>query len=106
MHVTSDKPFKTRIAATFSLWMCAFRPVSLKYEKSKDDTNAAKFCAALNFWIATSYLSKFGDKELFVDARFKDHYKRVLHDFTYRNVNLSSLEMLYCGVFRPRSREE
>ena len=99
LRVGSDKPRKTRVAAVFSLWVCAFRPVFIEWEKSKDDPAASKFCAALNFWIAESYLSKFGT--VLVGSEFREHVNRILHDFTYREVSLSSLEVLYCGIFRP-----
>lgn len=100
LRVGSEDPKKTRIAAVFSLWMCAFRPVHIRWDRSKHDPRAAKFSAALNFWIATSYLSKFGD--VLVGVEFREHINRILHDFTFREINLSSLEVLYCGIFRPR----
>lgn len=104
IRVGSDKPRKTRIAAVFSLWMCVFRPVSICWEKSQTDPDVAKFCAALNFWIAKSYLSKFG--RIIVGPEFREHTNRILHDFTYREINLSSLEVLYCGIFRPHDAGE
>lgn len=98
LRVNTLNPSKTRIAAVFSLWMCAFRPICLQYKG--EDVNAVKFCANLNFWITRVYLMRYG--EVLVGAHFREHFQRVLHDFTYRDVNLSSLEMLYCGIFRPR----
>lgn len=103
IRIGSDDPKKTRIAAAFSLWMCVFRPVCLNYKNSSEDPNAVKFCAGLTFWIAKTYLSQFGD--VLVDARFNEHFSRVLHDFTYRAINLSTLEMLYCSIFRERKKK-
>jgi len=104
IRVGTPKPRKTRIAAVFSLWMCVFRPVSLNYKASSDDKAAAMFSAAVNFWICRMYLSKFG--EVLGGAAFTEHIKRVAHDFTYRDVSLSSLEMLYCGMFKPTPGQE
>ena len=100
LRLGTDKPRKTRVAAVFSLWMCVFRPVSLNFLCSKDDKSAWMFPAALNFWIARNYLLKFGT--VLIGPQFKEHFNRALHDFTYRDINLSSLEMFYCGMFVPR----
>ena len=98
IRLGSNNPRKTRIAAVFSLWMSVFRPVSIEWEKSKDDKAAPKICAALNFWIAHSYLSKFG--KIVIGPECREHVNRIVHDFTFREVNLSSLEVLYSGIFR------
>lgn len=103
LRVASDDPRKTRIAAVFSLWMCALRPVSVEFHGDPaKDGQAHKFCAALNYWIASTYLRKFGRVSLGNQNNGPELMKRILHDFTFREVNLSSLEILYCGIFHPR----
>lgn len=99
LRVASEDPRKTRIAAVFSLWLCTFRPVAMRSESTKSDPRAPWFCAGLNFWIAQSYLSIFG--KVIAGDGFREHLNRIVHDFTFREVNLSSLEVLYSGIFRP-----
>ena len=102
LRVTAPSPRKTREAAVFSLWMCVFRPVSF------DSTNVPElspesqetFCAMLNFFIASNYLQKFGDVKLGQTlSEIEIRSTRIKHDFTCRDINLSSLEMLYGGIF-------
>ncbi len=102
LRISSAHPMKTRIAAAFSLWMSTFRPISLKGEAAMNDKQSGKFCAALNFWIAAQYLRKFGNLNLGSDAQKR--YERIHHDFTFRALNISSLELLYCSVFSAKPR--
>jgi hypothetical protein len=96
----------TRRAAAFSLWMCAFRPVHLDFKLSKDDPRACMFAAGLNFYIARSYLKLTGNIEPGKPDESKMRLRRILHDFTYREVNLSSLEFFYSAIYRKRDNEQ
>jgi len=105
LRINSDSPFKTRIAAVFSLWMCAFRPISIDLESGKEGAQYDQFCALFNLWLAQNYLSYYGAVEIGDKNTREDMVKRIRYDFTYRDVNLSSLEMLYCGMFTANSDE-
>lgn len=102
LRVSSAEPRKTRIAAAFSLWMCVFRPVTFDNrqlgEVSPDKLEI--FCAALNFYIASSFLSKLGAIHIGVGEEADIILERIKHDFTYRHVSMSVLETLYCSIFR------
>lgn len=100
VRINSPAPFMTRRAAAFSLWMCAFRPVYLDFKLSKEEPRASMFPAGLNFFIASSYLKLTGKIDLGNSAETKMRFHRILHDFTYREVNLSSLEFFYSGIYR------
>ncbi|MFM2167443.1 MAG: hypothetical protein RIS79_1814, partial [Verrucomicrobiota bacterium] len=102
VRVNSPKPFMTRRAAAFSLWMCTFRPVHLDFKLSKHDARASMFAAGLNYFIASSYLNLTGTVDLGKGDERKMRLRRILHDFTYREVNLSSLEFFYSGIYRKR----
>lgn len=102
LRITADKPRKTRIAAAFTLWMCVFRPISFDSARLPEfePEGLEHFCAALNYWLACTYLEKFGRICL---SEMKDstiRYDRIKHDFTYRQVSLSTLETFYAGIFR------
>lgn len=103
LRVTSESPRKTREAAVFSLWMSTFRPVTFDSTKlhALSPESQELFCAMLNFWIARSYLEKVGDVILGqTESEIEIRSSRIRHDFTCRDLNLSSLEMLYGGIFR------
>jgi hypothetical protein len=103
LRIASESPRKTRIAAAFSLWMATFRPFYLRfYGDVKKDAIADKFCAGLNFWISSLYLKKFGDVIVGNSRNHSELIKRIMHDFTFREINMSSLEVLYCSIFKPR----
>jgi hypothetical protein len=103
VRINSSKPFMTRRAAAFSLWMCAFRPVHLDFKLSKEEPRACMFPAGLNFFIVSSYLKLTGSIDLGSAEETQMRFRRILHDFTYREVNLSSLEFFYSGIYRKRS---
>ena len=103
VRINTPRPMRTRVAAAFSLWMATFRPVCLTGGTALRDPGAARFCAALNFWIANQYLRKYGQVRVGTPEDAEKRYDRVHHDFTFRAVNLSSLEMLYCSVFQPKN---
>jgi hypothetical protein len=106
VRINSPKPFMTRRAAAFSLWMCTFRPAHLEFNLSKDEPRASMFSAGLNYFIASSYLSLTGTIDLGRSDERKMRLRRILHDFTYREVNLSSLEFFYSGIYRKRENGE
>lgn len=101
IRINSGKPRKTRIAASFSLWMATFRPIFLKRTPSKN-TPFWHLDAVINFYIASSFLRLFGDIEIGTEGHDRQtRLRRIYYDFTVRDLNLSSLEMLYCSIFRP-----
>jgi|ERR1035441_2500506 hypothetical protein len=107
LRIAAEEPRKTRIAAAFSLWMCVFRPVSFdSQELAKNGFNNPEsyelFCAALNYWLASTFLKKFGDVFLGELPDSDIRLERIRHDFTYRQVCLSTLETLYGSIFRRR----
>ncbi len=109
LRINTTNPRKTRIAATFSLWLATFRPVSLSPKKSLPPHLATEFCARLNLYIATAYLRQYGTVLLDEPGESKADeenrakiMERIFHDFTFRELRLSALEMLYCGIFRAK----
>src|SRR5688572_6080470 len=101
VRIHSEAPRKTRIAAAFSLWMCTFRPIFFQDTTKLGFSNdtLASLPGSINYWIATRYLKLFGKVELpSNDAGVL--LERIKHDFAFRAVNLSSLEMLYASIFR------
>ncbi|MFC5457325.1 hypothetical protein [Prosthecobacter fluviatilis] len=102
VRINSRAPFMTRRAAAFSLWMCTFRPVHLDFGMSKHDPRTCLFAAGLNFFIARSYLKLTGEINLGKQEEMRMRLERILHDFTYREVNLSSLEFFYSSIYRKR----
>lgn len=58
--------------------------------------------AATNFYLATSFLKFYGNIRVGQEGNDrKTRFYRILYDFTCRDINLSSLEMLYCSIFEP-----
>ena len=104
LRVTSNDPRKTRIASTFTFWMCVFRPVSIDVSRfpGLPASWLVTLCARINFWISSTYLLKFGDINLYDLQDFVKRYERIKHDFTYREVGFSTLETLYCSYWRER----
>ena len=101
IRINSTRPRLTRIVAAYSLWMATFRPIYLK-EKPGPIKGVGHLDAAVNFYIATSYLSLYGDIRIGVAGHDrKTRLRRIYYDFTCRDLNLSSLEMLYCSIFEP-----
>jgi hypothetical protein len=105
IRINSSLPKKTRIAAAFSLWATTFRPLILDTLPNAMGNRPWHLDALVSFWIAGSYLRRFGvvrigdptkDKKD-ADARLG----RILYDFTYRDLNLSSLEFMYAFIFIP-----
>jgi len=103
LRITAESPRKTRETAVFSLWMCVFRPISFDAEKLVEISpeNLELFCAMVNFFIASSYLGKYGDIDLGQTAHEVEiRTERIKHDFTCREINLSSLEIFYGAIFK------
>jgi hypothetical protein len=86
------------------------RPVHVKFsgvtQPHVSQEQVQQFCGMLNFWIASTYLSLFGTITVHEDHDAAVRLERIRYDLTYRGLNLSSLEMLYCGIFRPHKEEE
>jgi hypothetical protein len=111
LRVAAEEPRKTRIAAAFSLWMCVFRPVTFdSQELAKNGFGNPEsyelFCAALNYWLASTFLNKFGNVFLGELPDCDTRLERIRHDFTYRRVCLSTLETLYGSIFRCRPEDK
>lgn len=106
IRINSDKPRKTRIAAAFSLWMATFRPIFFVGLPSNPIDDLWRLEADMNFYIATSFLSLYGEIEVGTEGEDRRvRLERISYDFTFRDLNLSSLEMFYCSVFRPIASE-
>lgn len=102
IRINTDKPRKTRIAAAFSLWMSTFKPMYFIGLPSSPDIDLWRLEAETNFFIATSFLSLYGFIEVGKEGEDRRvRLERITYDFTFRDLNLSSLEMLYCSIFRP-----
>jgi hypothetical protein len=102
IRINSPNPRKTRIAAAFSLWMATFRPVFVRIagNPAHDKKRLRRFTAELNLWIVTNYLSAFGNVSFGNDPEECDiRIDHIIHDFTYRQLSLSTLELLYCSLF-------
>ena len=102
LRITADKPRKTRVAAAFALWMCTFRPVSIDayWLVGVEPTELEVFCASLNFWLAETFLCKFGRVEVGSGEDERILLERIKHDFTFRQVSLSTMETLFSSIFR------
>lgn len=101
VRINSDKPRKTRVAAAFSLWMSTFRPIFLMQVPKPTPEDIIYLEATVNFNIAIRYLALFGAIQIGGTSDEADDIKaRIYYDLTFRGLNLSSLEMLYCGLFR------
>jgi hypothetical protein len=103
IRINSEKPRLTRIAAAFSLWMSTFRPIYLAGLPSSPMPDLCWLEADVNFYIATSYLGLYGAIEIGMEGEDRRiRLERIAYDFTFRDLNLSSLELLYCSIFRPK----
>jgi hypothetical protein len=102
LRITADEPRKTRIAAAFSLWMCVFRPVSIYPYHLIASANLELFCANLNYWLASTFLLKFPGSRIDLGnpEEEKIRLSRIQHDFTFREVGMSTMETLYSSIFR------
>ena len=103
LRITTDCPRKTREAAAFSLWMCVYRPVTFNSQALPDvkPDGLEEFCATLNYFIASSYLGKFGDIELGqTPTEIGIRTERIRRDFTCREVSLSTLEAFYGAILK------
>lgn len=102
IRINTRDPRKTKVAAAFTLWASALKPVYVKNIAvsgiSTADLNT--FGSSLVFWIACTYLSMFGEVHLPTDGDALVRLSRIRYDLTYRNLNLSSLEMLYASIFK------
>lgn len=110
IRVNSANPRKTRVAAVFSLWMAVYRPVfyDTVLKPPQNPLFMKNFTASLNFWIATTYLDRFGEVQIPAtdDEHGQIRLKHVLRDLDCRNLSLSSLEMLYCALFERDPKKE
>jgi hypothetical protein len=102
LRITAEDPRKTRLAAAFSLWMCVFRPVSFDTADLAEIPSTALelFCASLNYWLASTFLLKFGTIDLGDSKEAAIRLERIKHDFTFRQVSISTMETLYSAIFR------
>lgn len=102
IRINSRDPKKTRVAAAFSLWLATIRPVFFSGTSCPgvSKKEMLHFLAFLNLWIACLFLMKFGTVTTRDLPDFDERMERIGHDFTYRAINLSSLEVFYCSVFR------
>lgn len=104
IRINSDDPRKIRIAAAFSLWASNFRPICINQLPNNPDSRAWRLDATINFWIATQYLNIYGTIQIGILGDIDDfdtRLRRIWYDFTVRDINLSSLEMMYSSIFRP-----
>ncbi|HEU6447821.1 MAG TPA: hypothetical protein VFV23_05225 [Verrucomicrobiae bacterium] len=103
LRVTADSPRKTRESAGFSLWMCVFRPISFNSLNLPEISpeNLEVFSAMVNYFIASSYLGKFGNIVLGHNGHERQiRVERIKHDFTFREVSFSTLETFYGAIFQ------
>jgi hypothetical protein len=106
IRINTGDPRKTRIAAAFSLWMSIMKPLYFRGLPSNPDSWLWSLEAQINFFIASRFLALYGTIEVGIEGEDRRvRFERIMYDFTYRDVNLSSLELLYCSVFRPHSKE-
>jgi len=107
LRISAENPRKTRVAAAFSLWMCVYRPVYIDGDGLDLHSNDLDlFCASFNYWLASTFLMKFGEVSLGKGKAEADiRMGRVRHDFTVRQVCLSTLETFYSAIFRPTDKE-
>jgi hypothetical protein len=109
VRVNTASPKKTKIAAVFTLWMTTIRPVHLErgamFEQNVRREDIERFTGMLTFFLASSFLSLYGRVVVFDDDHNRERMERIKYDFTYRALNLSSLEMLYACVFTPKASE-
>jgi hypothetical protein len=103
LRITTESPRKTREAAAFTMWMCVYRPVTFDVAAlpKLPIEFMEEFCATLNFFIASSYLSKFGEIVIGeTDREIKIRTERIRRDFTCRKVCQSTLEVFYGAILR------
>jgi len=102
VRINSRNPRKTRVAAAFSLWFSALKPMRLTgmCAEGISEKQLMTLGGMCNFWIACQFLKVFGDLEFGTGEDRKERLDRIPYDFTVRDLNLSSLEMLYCSVLR------
>jgi hypothetical protein len=106
LRINSSDPRKTRIAAAFTLWMAVFRPVSVSSVPPtfKDDVLMHTFCFEFTFSLARQYLCIYGETENHLGVDEKDREVRianVVRALECRQLDLSTLETLFSGIFRP-----
>jgi hypothetical protein len=101
LRIGSPLPFKERIAAAFSLWMATFRPLYLKEKPHERVKGIGMLDAVVNFYIAQTFLEQYGTVELGKGKEKEARLVKIYYDFTCRDLNLSSLEMLYWSIFEP-----
>ena len=104
IRVNSEIPRKTRIAAVYVLWMATMRPFF--YDVADGDVKNGKaiknFTASFIIWVATGFLEQWGTVDWGSSDSKHDMTRlwHVTHDLKYRDLSLSSLELLFCSVFR------
>ncbi|NQT91690.1 MAG: hypothetical protein HQ559_02935 [Lentisphaerae bacterium] len=104
IRINSEKPRRTRVAAAFSLWLATMRPISFKTDGVEGTDNGdfvQEFCPLFNLWLVQKYLERFGTVQF---GRGRDgalRIKHILQDLAYRQLSLSTLELIYCSIFRP-----
>lgn len=112
IRINTPQPRKTRVAAAFSLWMSTLRPIYLRETPELRRIRELglaqrvwRLDATLNFLIATYYLKNFGEINIGKDADPVDRkirLTRIWYDLTYRDLTLSSLELMYMSIFQPK----
>ena len=102
VRINSETPWKTRIAADFTLWMTTFRPFHIRPDCAREFRTdyLVQFNACLTLWIAIMYLRMFGKVNFGDDA---DAVNFIKYDFTYRNLTLSSLETFFRAIYSSNS---
>jgi hypothetical protein len=104
VRINSKSPKKPRIVAAFALWASTLRPLCLSDLPQSDDERVWRLEATINFWITTRYLQRFGRVQIGIPGDtddFDERIRRIWYDFTFRDLNLSSLELLYSSIFLP-----
>lgn len=109
LRIDSAKPFRTRIAAAFCLWMSNFRPIHLDLNKlsesiedteTLDSTELEQFNSFVLFWIVSNYLSCHGTISFGKGKDAEERQERIRYDLTVRDLNMSSIEFMLAGIFR------
>jgi len=107
IRINSPLPRKIRIAAAFALWATTLRPLYLLNIEPGQERRLWRLDATITFWITTSYLEKYGTIQIGSPDNLDDfdtRIARIWYDFTFRDLNLSSLELMYSSIFRPDTR--
>lgn len=108
IRINSTSPRKTRIAAAFALWSSTMRPLCVLAMPSHPSPRLQRLQATITFWISTLYLEMWGEVQIGIPDNLEDlkiRLRRIWYDFTFRDLNLSSLEMMYASIFRPRKKQ-